>query len=184
MSYYRELARSLVREASWAAFQGTVRVIRGRVLAYVHVTRSGARVVVPSRFSPGLRRELRREVSDRVASEGPLRLYRRLVTRHLSRAVSLLRGARSLGHVARGPRLLASVRLRGDSLLVSVLGADRAPFSLTLEFPLSSRLVWVLDAPDGEPLLTLSGRAARDAHRLLEGLARAGVRPRPASSRF
>ncbi|MEO2240531.1 MAG: hypothetical protein ABGY09_00510 [Euryarchaeota archaeon] len=184
MPYYRRLARSLVREASWAAFQGTVRVIRDRVLAYVHVTRSGARVVVPSRFSPGLRRELRREVTDRVSSEGPLRLYRRLIARHLDRAVSLLEYARSVGHVARGPGLLASVRLRDDSLLVSLLGADRVPFALTLEFPLPSRRVWVLDAPDGEPLLPLAGRAARLAHRLLEGLARIGVRPRTASSRF
>ena len=108
MRYYRKLARSLVRDASWSVFHGTIRVIRDRVLAYVHVTSSGkARVVIPSRFSPGLREELRLEVTRRVGREGPRRLYRRLVARHLRCLTGLLRGARASGHVVKGPRILA-----------------------------------------------------------------------------
>jgi len=185
LRYYRELARSLVRGACWAVFHGTIRVIRDRVLAYVHVTSTGeARVVVPSRFSPGLREELRREVSRRVGREGPHRLYRRLAARHLRRAVDLLRGARASGHVAKSPRILARTELRGDLLVVSLLGRVRAPFALALGFPLASRQVLALDGPDGEPLLTLTGRAAEDARRIVGELARIGARPRRASSRF
>ena len=67
--------------------------------------------------------------------------------------------------------------------MISLLGATRVPFAVTLGFPLASRQVLVLNGPEGEPLLTLTGRAAEDARRIVEELARAGARPRRAASR-
>ncbi|WP_457620821.1 hypothetical protein [Methanopyrus sp.] len=185
MWYYRRMARNLVRNASWVTFHGTIRVIHGRVLAYVHVTRDNrAEVVVPNRFGPGLRRELRCEVKRVVRRVGPLRLYRRLISRHLTDALDSLRRARVLGHAAGSSRLLAKVELREDVLVVSLLGRCREPFALALGFPLDSREVYALDGPDGERLLTLHGEIAEVARTILVELARTGVEPKYASSCF
>jgi len=183
--YYRRMARNLIRNACWATFHGTIRVIRGRVLAYVHVTRDDrAAVVVPNRFGPGLRRELRCEVERVVRRVGPLRLYRRLVSRHLTDAMTLLRGARAQGHTAGAGRLLAKVELREDAIVVSLLRHGREPFALVLEFPLDSRQVYVLDYPDGDRLLVLRDELVEIAKTIVAELARTGVEPKYASSCF
>ncbi|WP_456482107.1 hypothetical protein [Methanopyrus sp.] len=184
MWYYRRMARGLVRNSYWATFYGVIRVIRDRVLAYVHVTRDGrAEVVVPSRFGPGLRRELRYEVGRVVRRVGPLRLYRRLVLRHLTDAVGSLRGARARGHTAGSGELLAKVELSEGAIVVSLLRYGHEPFALALEFPLDSRQVYVLDYPGGDRLTVLRGESAEIAKAIMSELARTGVEPECASDR-
>ncbi len=182
MSFYRRLARGLVRGARWAVFNGTIRVINGRVLAYVHVRSDGAAwVVVPRRFCPGLRRELRREVERELGRVGVLSLYRRLVEEHLFEVFEGLGDVRVRGHAAVVGGSLVKAELVGDTLVVSVVGGS---FALCLGFPLGSEDVLALEGPEGEALVVLEGDAADLARLLAWRLGEEGLVPGLSSSGF
>ncbi|NPB01618.1 MAG: hypothetical protein GXO28_01745 [Methanopyri archaeon] len=183
--YYERLARDLVEGADWATFNGTVRVVNGRLLAYVHVTPDDrGSVVVPKRYCPGLRRGIEREIHRRISEEGVLTVYLRLLEDHVLEVFDELRDPRVRGHTAGDGSLLTKVRLIDDRVVLSVLKHDDVPFAFTLGFPLGSDAVYALDHPAGSPLVRLEGDAAEAARLIVWRLGNAGVVPELPSSRF
>ncbi len=182
--YYERLARDLVERADWATFNGTVRVVNGRLLAYVHVTPDDrGSIVVPKRYCPGLRKEIKREVHRKISKEGVLSVYLRLLEDHVLEVFDELRYPRVRGHAAGDGSLLTKVRLVDDRVVLSVLKHGDMPFAFTLGFPLGSDAVYALD-PTGSPLVRLEGEAAEAAKLIVWRLGNAGVVPELPSSRF